>query len=208
MATEEIKQYYDATANSETRSDLLHAADLVENSKIAIDCGCGAGADIEYLLSKGFFVHGFDVEKESIARCKKRFNNNANVALSQDTFSSFTYPKASLVLADASLFFCEESGFNSVWDKIYESLEPSGIFCGSFLGPRDTTAAPNYNSNAYWSDTSVFTEDEVKKLFTRYQILRFTEHESSGNTPDGKPHHWHIFSVVAKKSNKILQRKL
>ena len=199
MATEEIKQYYDATRDSKARSDLLFSIGLVKGPKIAIDCGCGAGSDIEYLVSSGFFVHGFDVEEESISRCQARFKGNKNVALSQDTFSSFSYPKASLVLADASLFFCPEGEFEYVWSQLYECLDSGGIFCGSFLGADDTMAGPGYDKVAFWSDVLVFDHSEVIEIFNNYDICRFTEHKSSGKAPGGEPHHWHIFSVVARK---------
>ncbi len=131
MVTKEIKQYFDATENSKTRLDLIESVELVNEPKIAIDCGCGAGSDIEYLLSKGFYVHGFDIEKEAIDRCKTRFKNNNKVVLSQDTFSSFNYPEASLVVADASLFFCPKSEFKFVWSQINKSLNPEGVFCSN-----------------------------------------------------------------------------
>lgn len=198
-ATNEINQYYDATTNSEVRSDLLYAITLVNEPKIAIDCGCGAGADIEYLLANNFFVYGFDIEEESIARCKKRFENNHNVALSQASFSSYAYPQASLIVADASLFFCPKTDFVAVWNSINNALSSDGIFFGSFLGPKDTMATQDYDGSAFWSDILVLTETEIKALFKSYQICRFTEHKSSAQTPDGKAHSWHIFSVVVKK---------
>ena len=54
MPSKEIKQYYDATENREVHPDLTFAVNYVAGPKIAIDCGCGAGADIEYLLASGF----------------------------------------------------------------------------------------------------------------------------------------------------------
>ncbi len=201
MTTPEIKQYYDATEHREVRADLHLAVSLVGEKKIAINCGCGAGSDIEYLLNKGFKVYGFDVEEESISRCKKRFDNNSDVILSKDTFSSFEYPKSSLVVADASLFFCPKSDFENVWSKISESLYPDGIFFGSFLGPEDTMADDNYNHKAFWKDILVFHEKDLKKIFTDFEIIQFTEHKTSGVTPEGVPHDWHLFSVIAKKTN-------
>lgn len=202
MVTIEIQQYYDATESREIRSDLLFAVDLVDGHKVAIDCGCGAGADIEYLLGEGFKVYGFDIEDESISRCVKRFGGNENVNLSKDTFSSFEYPQASLVVADASLFFCPKSEFENAWTKIYGCLYPEGVFCGSFLGPEDTMASDDYDGQAFWKDVLVFDEKKVRRLFGGYEIVRFAEHKTSGLTPQGVLHDWHIFSVVAKKSDK------
>jgi len=201
MPSQEIKEYFNATENREIRSDLTFAVDIVDDSRIAIDCGCGAGADIEYLLASGFKVYGFDIEDESISRCKKRFENNNNVILSKAEFCSYTYPRASLIVADASLFFCPKPEFNHVWNNIYECLYPNGIFCGSFLGPEDAMAGPIYDKSGFWPEVSIFEENEVRNLFKSYDICRFTEHKTSGKTALGIPHDWHIYSVVAKKSN-------
>jgi len=201
MPSKDIKEYYDATEHREARSDLTFAVNIVGDPKIAIDCGCGAGADIDYLIASGFKVHGFDIENESISRCNKRFKNNNDVILSKADFSSYKYPKVSLVVADASLFFCPKMEFDSVWNNIYDCLYPDGIFCGSFLGPEDTMAAPIDNKSTFWPETSVFDKEEVRDLFKSYEICRFTEHKTSGKTPQGIPHDWHIFSVVAKKRN-------
>lgn len=70
MPTKEIIEYYNSTKHREIRSDLTYAVEQVDEPKIAIDCGCGAGADIEYLLSENFKVHGFDSEALAIERCK------------------------------------------------------------------------------------------------------------------------------------------
>lgn len=201
MRSQAIKQYYDATEHREIRSDLAYAVTIVGDPKIAIDCGCGAGADIQYLLAESFKVYGFDIEDESISRCNKRFENNKDVILSKAGFSSYQYPRASLVVADASLFFCSKSEFDYVWSKIDECLYPNGIFCGSFLGPDDTMAGVKYIKNDFWPDKLVLDEKQVREIFKSYEICRFTEHKISGKTPLGIPHDWHIFSVVAKKSN-------
>ncbi len=199
MATDQIKSYYDATTYSETRSDLLLAIELIKGTKIAIDCGCGAGSDIEQLVTLGFTVYGFDLEDESISRCQERFKNYKNVNLSRDSFTTFNYPKASLVLADASLFFCPKNEFDCVWHKIYECLFVGGIFCGSFLGPYDTMASPSYSKESFWPSSLIFREEEIKAIFENYEICNFTEHKLSGKTTQGVPHDWHIFSVVARK---------
>jgi len=207
MPSKEIEKCYDATENRTIRSDLKLAVNIVGDPKIAIDCGCGAGADIQYLLEKGFKVYGFDIEDESISRCKKRFKNNKEVILSKAGFSSYEYPRASLVVADASLFFCPKAEFNFVWSNIYECLYPNGIFCGSFLGPDDTMAESNYDKSAFWPDILVFDKKEVREIFESYEICRFTEHKTSGKTPQGIPHEWHIFSVVARKSNNTSKKE-
>jgi len=206
MPSNEILKYFAATENRETRKDLRLAVNLVEGNKIAVDCGCGAGSDIAFLRSEGFLVYAFDIEEESILRCKKRFENDRDVWLSQASFDSYNYPNVSLIVADASLFFCSEQKFGQVWRKITKALLPKGVFFGSFLGPEDTMAGSNYDKESYWPEVLVLSEDKVKALFHNYKIKSFTEHRVSGTAPDGEPHQWHIFSVVAKKeSNKTSQ---
>lgn len=201
----EISKYFDATEYRKIRDDLIFATDIIGEPKIAIDCGCGAGADIEYLLKHGFIVHGFDIEQESILRCKLRFRENENVVLSRSTFLAYDYPRASLVVADASLFFCPPSEFKSVWSKIYECLLPNGVFCGSFLGAEDTMALPGDNPSVFWGEVSAFEEFEIVKLFNGFDVVRFNTHKSSGKTSQGLSHDWHIFQVVAQKPNKQSQ---
>jgi trans-aconitate methyltransferase len=54
MPSTEITKYFESTENRKIREDLVFAVENVIETKIAIDCGCGAGADINYLVSKGF----------------------------------------------------------------------------------------------------------------------------------------------------------
>ena len=200
MSTKEINEYYDSTENRVVREDLIYALSLVGEERIAIDCGCGAGSDIAFLRSKGFEVYAFDVEEESINRCQARFKGDERVHLSNDDFSSFTYPDVSLVVADASLFFCPPNQFNDVWSKISFSLiSSSGVFCGSFLGPNDTMASAEYDKEAFWPEVSIFTEDKLRAIFADFKIERWQEHQISGQTAQGVDHNWHIFSVIAKK---------
>lgn len=107
---------------------------LVSESKVAIDCGCGVGSDIDYVAESGLTVYGFDIERESVSCCRSRLKEISNVIISQPSFSTFNYPKASIIMADASLYFCPLSELESVWDKIYRPLHSSGVFCGPILG--------------------------------------------------------------------------
>ena len=187
MSNVEITKYFDATELRGIRDDLIFAVKNVSEPKVAIDCGCGAGSDINYLVENDFTVYGFDVEEESISRCKSRFEGIDSVTLSRSTFSNFDYPKASLVVPDAGLFFCPRSEFENVWGKIYECLNPGGVF---------------------WPEVMVFEESEFKGLFQNFEVLRFKVHKSTGKTPQDVSHNWHIFQVVVQKPNKSKHAEL
>lgn len=196
----DLQRYFDETAERETRNDLRYAvSELTTKQRIAVDCGCGAGADIGYLAREGFIVHAFDIEADAITRCQQRYGNVEGITLAVSTFVEFDYPTCSLVVADASLFFCPQPAFATVWGKIRQSLVSGGIFCGSFLGPDDTMAKHPDDTQTFWKEVLVLSEDQVRRLFDGFDLLRFTEHKVSGITPQGTPHDWHIFAVVAKK---------
>lgn len=199
MTKDDIADYYDVTEHKPVRSDLIYAVGIVDGEKTAVDCGCGAGADIAYLLGRGFTVHAFDVEAESISRCRTRFQDSEAVFLSESGFSGYRFPDASLVVAEASLFFCAAAEFDQVWSRIDACLGAGGVFCGSFLGPDDTMAEQTYGRGALWPEVLVLNENQVRERFGRYRMHRFTEHRQSGTTHTGAAHNWHIFSVVAKK---------
>ncbi len=203
MTSREIVEYFDSTSSRDTRADLKLAVKLLDGPKVAIDCGCGAGSDIAYLLSNGFVVYAFDIESESISRCKKRFANDNNIRLVQATFSSFHYPNASLIVAEASLFFCPENEFTAVWNKITTSLRPKGIFVGSFLGSEDTMASLGYKRDNFWPEVLVVTEKQIRDWLNGFKIISFTEHKTTGKSINSARHQWHIFSVVAQKEDPL-----
>ena len=145
-------------------------------------------------------MYGFDVEEESVTRCRARFRNSERVHLSKSSFGSYKFPKASLIVADASLLFCPKPELPGVREKIYESLQADGIFCGSFPETEDTMTGQEYNPQDFWPEMAVLEEEEVRVLFSPDEILRFNTHKSAGTAPGGGQHNWHIFSVTAKKS--------
>lgn len=201
MPSREVLEYFDATEFRDTRDDLKLGVTLVEGSRIAVDCGCGAGSDIAFLRASGFVVHAFDIESEAIMRCQRRFSGDDKVSLSQDSFGTFRYPRASLIVADASLFFCPEDEFEDAWKQINESLLPNGVFVGSFLGPDDTMAGPEYNRKGFWPNVLVASEETLRSWLKPFEIVSFTEHRTSGTAPGGNHHQWHIYSVVARKKS-------
>ena len=120
----DLQRYFDETAERDTRDDLRFAvSELTAKQRIAVDCGCGAGADIGYLSGEGFSVHAFDIEAEAIARCQHRYGNIEGITLAVSTFVEFNYPACSLVVADASLFFCPQPAFAKVPGKAWSVVE-------------------------------------------------------------------------------------
>lgn len=191
-------KYYHSTRNSQLRSELEYALELSEHGGVAIDCGCGSGSNIAHLRIRGYTVHAFDVDDKAIELCSQRFSDDSDVFLSKASFGTFSYPKASLVLADASLFFCPREEFASFVSETHSALHPDGIFYGSFLGARDSMARPQFTGHNPWGKVLVQTDVELRKALSVFQILHWSEHESDGTTNTGEKHHWHLYVVVAR----------
>lgn len=163
------------------------------SSRLATDCGCGTGSDIQYLSASGYQVHGFDGNTDSVAICRDRFGADDSVFLTRATFEEFVYPKVGIVIANSSLFFADPTRFQATWQRIASSIEKGGVFAGDFMGPKDDWAS-NYRSS-----TTPLTEKQVRALFSDFNIVRFHERDEKGTTAIGNQKHWHTYSLVAVK---------
>ena len=192
--TEIWRQYYEKSLSRPHSKRTEFAVQLNESSlKIATDCGCGTGSDIEYLAQQGFQVHGFDINPDSVAICRDRFGAKSLVNVTESSFESFDYPKSGVVIANSSLFFADPNQFESTWHNIKSSIEIGGAFAGDFMGCKDSWA------HSYRSPTTPLSESEVKALFSGFEIIKFFERDEAAKTSLGRMKHWHTYSVIAVK---------
>lgn len=171
----------------------LAASLNTEHPHVAIDCGCGTGSAIAYLAGRGYQVHAFDAHDKAVQACTERFLGNPKVNISEATFENYTYPSANLVIANSSLFFCEPTAFDAVWNRIATALAIGGIFCGDFMGDKDSWAGDPTRTQ------TVMTSDRVAMLFSQFDILKWVERDELGMTALGQSKHWHTLTVVARK---------
>ncbi|WP_271273661.1 class I SAM-dependent methyltransferase [Aliamphritea hakodatensis] len=161
--------------------------------KTAVDCGCGTGSDIAYLLEQGFDVQGFDIREEPLDVCRQRFSGCPQLRLTQADFMGFEYSPVSLIVANSSLFFCPQPGFPDVWQRMMAALPAGGIFSGDLLGVNDSWV------NSPDHDVSAFTAAQVDELFTGFEIICRNERDEPGQTALGRSKHWHMHTVIARK---------
>ncbi len=182
--TEIWRQYYHKALSRPHSKRTEFAVRLNEsNLKVATDCGCGTGSDIEYLDQQGYQVHGFDINPDSVAICTDRFGSKSLVDISESSFESFDYPKSGVVIANSSLFFADPNQFASTWINIRSSIEIGGVFAGDFMGLKDSWA------NNYRSPTAALSEPEAKALFSGFEIVRFFERDEKAKTSLGRMKH-------------------
>ncbi|MFH4570573.1 methyltransferase domain-containing protein [Vibrio diabolicus] len=188
-------EYYQKILNQPHRPNVENAVNLLKlESKVALDIGCGIGRDSHFLLEQGFNVHAFDSHEDAVKTCLTRFEGHKRFSISQCCFTEFDYPQCSLVIANASLFFCPDESFEQVWTKIDSALQPGGIFCSDFLGVKDSWVASEMHPNI-----TALTKKEVESLFADYELISLNERDEDGTTVVGSPKHWHMFSVTARK---------
>jgi tellurite methyltransferase len=188
-------EYYDRTAGRPPRRTLVAALDLFGpgDGWSAVDLGCGDGRDTVELLRRGWRVIAIDAEAEAIERLETRRDlprRNLLTALCT-RFETARWPKVSLVNASFALPLCAPERFGEVWVRIERSLKPGGRFSGQLFGERDD-----------WRGEPGMTHHDreaVEGLLSGFAIEMLDEEEIDTATPYGKPKHWHLFHIVARK---------
>ncbi|HTZ77885.1 MAG TPA: class I SAM-dependent methyltransferase [Stellaceae bacterium] len=189
-------EYYDAVANRPPRGTLLGALDRFGETaapRFAVDLGCGDGRDAIELLRRGWSVLAIDAEPEAIARLAARpdLPKGARLATLCQRFEDASWPAADLVNASFSLPLCPPERFLDLWARIVQSLKPGGRFAGQLYGERDQ-----------WVGRPGITHMDrtaAECLLDGMAVELFEEEERDSLTARGKPKHWHIFHIVARK---------
>lgn len=188
------RAFYQKTLNRKPSPWTKRAIDLNRTGyKVAVDCGCGTGADIHYLSNSGYQVHGFDIQPEAIRICHERFSENALVEVENNSFEEYDYPSCGVMIAMSSLYFADPIQFESTWQRISDSLVSGGVFAGGFLGPEDSWVSEPGRV------VTPLRREQVELLFEGYEIIEFHERNEPGKTKIGNLKHWHTFFVLAVK---------
>ncbi|HUZ75067.1 MAG TPA: class I SAM-dependent methyltransferase [Stellaceae bacterium] len=185
--------YYDATAARPPRKTLIAALDRFAAPGFAVDLGCGQGRDTIELLRRSWSVLAIDAEEDAIARLRTRpdLPPGAKLETRVEAFTAARWPDCDLVNASFALPLCPPAEFPALWERIIASLRPGGRFAGQLYGDRDGWAGrPGMTHHS---------RDAVLRLLARLETEMLEEEESAAVTPRGKPKHWHIFHIVARR---------
>lgn len=195
------KQYYDVHRKNRRPSAVLREAIRYNRAvtvKSAIDLGCGTGNDTTFLLKRGYAVFSLDGQKTAIAilrkKVPKKFHSKLLTRVVRfETLRRRDLAPISILNASYSIFFCRRSSFGRLWRNLTGRIHPGGIFCGQFLGVRDS-----------WSKRRGLTahsKRELRKLFSDFDIIKLSEREDNSGTATGRPKHWHVYTVIARKKD-------
>ena len=190
---EGIKEFYKKTINknpsAQIRTFFLKNYNQNFKGTTAIDLGCGAGNDTEFLISKGFNVTAIDTNEQVRSIFESRNLNSENLNIIIDDFSKIKLPKTDLVNAHFSLHYVEESFDGFMANLLQNVINPKGVFIGNFLGKEDE-----------WKET--FTTVEKEKLleyFKDFNIFYFSEEKYYQDTARKKNKFWHVYTIIAQK---------
>lgn len=195
-------RYYDAVAGRPPRDTLLRALAAIDaeggpaSDALALDLGAGDGRDTVELLRRGYRVIAIDVEPRAFERLRARPDLLRPEALETviARFEEVAIPSADLINASFSLPFCPPDRFPALWRRVVAALKPGGRFAGQLLGVRDDWA------RAGREEVTAFEKDAALALLRDLVIERFDEEETDSATATGRPKHWHLYHVVARRA--------
>ena len=185
-------KYYEKTKNSNIPKNIKTFMDMKIKPDTCIDLGCGAGRDTVFLIKNGWKVIAIDKEDtEKMIRNSLNKEEQHSLEFVKEDFKNIILKPCNLLIANASLSFCDKKYFYDLWNRIINSISKNGFFVGNFFGINDTWAKrPNM---------IFFSREEVIKLFSSFEIINLKEIEKDGKTVLGVEKHWHILNVIAKK---------
>ena len=186
------KKYYKETQNNPpsglVRRFFANKYNEKFNGNTAIDLGCGAGNDTEFLISKGFKVTAVDASEEVREIWKNKNFNKDSAELIIGDFSKVDLPNADLILANLSLFFVKDN-FDLFLKSLIEKVNEKGFFVANFLGKEDD-----------WKKIRTTIEkDELLGYFEDFEINYFSEEKYFKDTVSGKKKFWHVYTAMAQK---------
>lgn len=185
--------YYDKLRDRPPRRTLIAALDAFGERKdaLAVDLGCGDGRDVVEILRRGWRVVAVDSEPEALRRLMER-GLPGSITPIQARFEDVPMPiGVELVNSSFAMPLCEPEKFHELWARIREALPSGGRFSGQWYGPRDSWVGR--------PGITFLSRDEAMALLAGFDVEMFEEEEADSTTPRGKPKHWHIFHIVARK---------
>jgi SAM-dependent methyltransferase len=170
----------------------LPTATAAEPPLIAVDLGCGDGAETLELLRRGWTVFAVDGSSAGIARLRHSVSpaDLPRLTTLVAPFTEMSLPLADLVYAGLSLPFCDPRDFDAVWETVATAIRPNGFFVGHFFGPHDTWADK--------PDMTFHAREDVEALLSGFEMVQLREQDEDGASVGG-PKHWHVFHVIARK---------
>ncbi len=158
----------------------------------ALDLGCGAGAEAEFLARTGFTVDAIDKSETAIKYTKERCAGMTVNAIQADFLTFKLEPeKYTLITAINSLPFVEKEKCRTLLKDAQKALKIGGAVILAVYGPehewRDRT------------DMSFWTLDEFQALWDGFAVQHLQEYKGPWPLMSGEEIFQHRIHLVAQK---------
>lgn len=158
---------------------------------VAVDLGCGSGADSAELLRRGWTVHAVDAAAPGLEllRAQVPAATQDRLRLHAQRFEAFDFPRCDLVWAGYSLPFCAAAEWPAFWRRALAALRPGGRIAGDLFGPRHAFAADGV--------VMVLDEAQARACFDGL-VLEAFDVEDGVRPSGGRITRWHAFGFAAR----------
>jgi len=159
---------------------------------VALDLGCGTGAEAEYLAQNGMMVDAID-KSEAVAKAAKERCQGLTVDVIQGDFLEFQLRPDYYTLAVAinSLPFVKKVDCVALLKNVQAAIRPGGAVIFAVFGPEHAWAARE--------DMSFWTLAEFKELWSGWDVLAMNEFKGISPLASGTEIFQHRIQVIAKK---------
>lgn len=159
---------------------------------VALDLGCGAGAEAEYLAKEGMMVDAID-KSPTVAKAAKERCQGLTVDVIEGDFLEFQLRPEyySLAVAINSLPFVKKPDCEALLKSVQASIRPGGGVILAVFGPEHAWATR--------TDMSFWTLQEFKDFWSGWDVLAMNEFKGVSPLASGTEIFQHRIQVIAKK---------
>lgn len=159
---------------------------------VALDLGCGAGAEAEYLARQGMMVDAIDKSPTMVKAAKERCQG-LTVDVIEGDFREFRLRPDYYALAVAinSLPFLKKDDCAALLRSVQASVRPGGAVVLAVFGPEHAWASRE--------DMSFWTLEEYRAFWEGWDVLAMNEFKGVSPLSSGAEIFQHRILLVARK---------
>lgn len=183
--------FHEKTKHFKPSPLLVSALEMQDVRGRALDLGAGGLRDTKYLLDEDFEVTAVEASPSSLELARELEGAPLQFVCSRFEDFAFSKEEYELINAQYSLPFTHPWYFERVFERLYASLKPKGIFVGQFFGNRDSRCSDPRMTFLSWRD--------LFRVCGPLKIRQFEMREYDGEGATGESIRWHVFDVIACK---------
>lgn len=121
--------FYDRTIHADLSETYHKFLSLLPKKATILDAGCGVGRDAKYFQGQGHHITAFDASPEMVRYATQETGQEILLRRYQDISFQDQFDG---VWAQASLLHISYEETRAVYENIYRSLKPGGVFYASY----------------------------------------------------------------------------